>query len=156
MTILRDLLDRWGLKRLKVKMPILDAEFESNDAIRQAAWALYVEMLTRIAVQPLGEDEGDEKAALASLHSLFETTRQVLKEAGPGSVRFAAVAIPFLNQVLRPLTAKWHPRLIAGALDTPAGKTEFREDLKLIRKLINGYLGLVGEIAGVEESDQLG
>lgn len=156
MTILRDLLDRWGLKRLKVKTPILDAEFESNDAIRQAAWALYVEMLTRIAVQPLGEDEGDEKAALASLHSLFETTRQALKEAGPGSVRFAAVAIPFLNQVLRPLTAKWHPRLIAGVLDTPAGKTEFREDLKLIRKLINGYLGLVGEVAGVEESDQLG
>lgn len=80
----------------------------------------------------------------------------MLKEAGPESVRFAAMAIPFLNQVLRPLTAKWHPRLIAGDLDTPSGKTEFRDDLKLIRKLIHGYLGLVGEVAGVEESDQLG
>ena len=156
MSKLRDLLGRWGLKSLKVKTPILDAEFESNDAIRQAAWALYIEMLTRIAVQPLGDDEGDEKAALASLHSLFETTRQVLKDAGPGSVRFAAIAIPFLNQVLRPLTAKWHPRLMAGDLDTPKGKAEFRKDLKLIRKLINGYLGLIGEVAGVEEQDKLG
>lgn len=151
----RDFLTRWDLGSLKIKSPILDAEFSPNDAARQAAWTLYVELLTRIAVQPLGSEEGDEAAALKSLHSLFETTRQVLKVAGPDAAKFAAVAVTFLNQVVRPFTAKWHPQAIRGVLDTADGKSEFRKDLALIRKLIVGYVGLVGDLAGVEDSDQL-
>lgn len=151
---LRALLAKCGLSELKIKCPILDATFVTDDATRNAAWALYVELVTRIAVQPLGSDEGDEAAALKSLHSLFGTTREVLKGAGPTTVRFAAVAVTFLNQTVRPLTAKWHPRVMRGDLDTPEGKKEFREDLGRIRKLILGYVAMVGELAGIEENDQ--
>jgi hypothetical protein len=151
----RDLLAKWGLTKLEIKSPFVDATFEPTNAARQAAWELYVELLTRVAVQPLGTDEGDEAAALASLHSLFATTRQILKSAGPDSVRFAYVAITFLNQIVRPLTAKWHRKSLEGALATPEGKAEFRIDLGHIRKLVLGYISLLGELAGVEEEDQI-
>lgn len=50
---------------------------------RQAAWSLYVELVTRIAVQPLEFDEGLVREAMNSLYSLFGTSREILKPAGP-------------------------------------------------------------------------
>ncbi len=39
--------------------------------------------MTRIAVQPLEVDQGLVREAMNSLYSLFGTTREVLKAAGP-------------------------------------------------------------------------
>ena len=39
--------------------------------------------MTRIAVQPLSVDQGLVREAMNSLYSLFGTTREVLKAAGP-------------------------------------------------------------------------
>ena len=52
----------------------LQIEFKPDD--KDAAWELYVEMLTRIVIQPLPAETGDEKAALDSVYSLFPTTRK--------------------------------------------------------------------------------
>lgn len=82
---------------------------------RTAAWKLYVELNTRITTQPLDESEGVLREALSSLHAVFGITREILKEAGPvvsmenESLGFYAMEI--LNQVLRPVLAKWHPAL---------------------------------------------
>jgi hypothetical protein len=51
---------------------------------KKAAWSLYVELVTRIAVQPLEVDQGLVQEAMNSLYSLFGTTREVLKAAGSG------------------------------------------------------------------------
>ncbi|WP_242054996.1 hypothetical protein [Nostoc flagelliforme] len=50
---------------------------------KKAAWSLYVELVTRIAVQTLEVDQGLVREAMNSLYSLFGTTREVLKAAGP-------------------------------------------------------------------------
>jgi hypothetical protein len=74
-----------------------------DDAERQAAWELYVELTTRVAVVPLGPNEGLLREALSSLHSLFPVTREILRRHGPGvapageekrlSVAYLAVAV---------------------------------------------------------------
>jgi hypothetical protein len=90
-------------------------ELEPDETQQRAAWKLYIELTTRIAVQPLSLDEGLMREALTSLYSLFGTTRDVLKEAGPevGAApdTVGGIAIAVLNRGLRPFLAKWHPRL---------------------------------------------
>ena len=73
------------LKKLSLGLPfgLGNAEFVTDEAQVRAAWSLYVELVTRIAVQPLAQDEGLYREALNSLYSLFATTREILKEAGP-------------------------------------------------------------------------
>jgi hypothetical protein len=79
--------------------------------------SLYVELVTRIAVQSLEFDQGLVREALNSLYSLFGTTREVLKAAGPdvGASKnsVGGIAIAVLNNGLRPFLAKWHPVLQA-------------------------------------------
>ena len=61
----------------------LSHPWSSNEkADEKAAWEMYVEMITRIITQPLPPDHGDERTALKSVYSLFEITRNVLKEHG--------------------------------------------------------------------------
>jgi hypothetical protein len=82
---------------------------------QKAAWSLYIELVTRISVQPLKKDEGLLREALSSLYSLFPTTRQILKEAGPNAgitnESVGGISIAVINRGLRPFLAKWHPRL---------------------------------------------
>ena len=82
---------------------------------RTAAWKLYVELNTRITTQPLDESTGILREALSSLHAVFGITREILKEAGPavsmGDESLGFYAMEILNQVLRPVLAKWHPAL---------------------------------------------
>jgi hypothetical protein len=150
MTTLSNLLNKFGLKSLKLNVGVLQLEIESNDATRLAAWELYIELLTRITTQVLDDDEGDEEAALKSLYAIFPITREILRNHGPECVRLAYIAIPFLNQVLRPFTAKWHKKQLGGDLGAVDAKIEFREDLRRLRKLILGYTDLMGGVAGVE------
>ena len=79
---LKQLLEKWQLTCLKIKLPFLEAEWEPKDEDRDAAWELYVELITRVATQGLDPDEGDERAALASIYSLFELTRSTIKRHG--------------------------------------------------------------------------
>jgi hypothetical protein len=48
-----DLFEKWGLTSLKVKTPVLEMNWEPADADKDAAWDLYVELLTRISTQRL-------------------------------------------------------------------------------------------------------
>ena len=79
---IKDLFEKWGLVGLKVKTPILEMEWEPSDPDKDAAWDLYVELLTRITTQRLPHEHGTEEAALESVHKIFELTRTTLKEHG--------------------------------------------------------------------------
>ena len=57
---LKNRLKEWGLDGLKVNAGFLEADFSVKDGDRQAAWKLYVELLTRITTQALPRDSGDE------------------------------------------------------------------------------------------------
>ena len=53
-------------------------------AERIAAWKIYIELLTRISLQPLKPEEGVIREALDSLYKLFQNMRVILEEGGPG------------------------------------------------------------------------
>ena len=85
----REFLARWGLSELNLNPHFAEAEFSPGAPDRAAAWELYVELLTRITTQRLAPDEGDEKAALDSVYSLFPLTRELLRKHGAGAAEFA-------------------------------------------------------------------
>ena len=101
-------LENWDMTSLKISAPFLEMEWKPQDEDKAAAWELYIELLTRIATQPLDAEHGDEKTALDSVFSLFAITRQVLKNNTRNCIEFTKIAIVVLNQVVRPFTAKWH------------------------------------------------
>ena len=109
--------DRAVLKKVSISLPfgIGSAEWESDATERRTAWSLYVELATRIAVQPLEVDQGLLREVLNSLYQLFPATREVLKAAGPdvgaSHSSVGGIAIAVLNNGLRPFLSKWHPRL---------------------------------------------
>lgn len=121
---------RFGLTKVRLGPKWATVEIDFNDEDRNAAWELYVEMLTRIVTQPLPASVGDEQTALDSVHSLFPTTREILRRRGKGTVQFSKVAIPVLNQVVRPFTAKWHRESLSGAFRDTEKRREFREQLE--------------------------
>lgn len=67
---LRDLLEKWGLKNLKLSAGFVEGEFGPQDPDRDAAWDLYVELVTRTATQRLPLESGDEATALRSIYDL--------------------------------------------------------------------------------------
>lgn len=121
------------------------------DNNRKAAWDLYVEMETRITTQPLDTDHGDEKTALDNIYSLFQTTREILLAQGPDCVVFAKIAIEILNQKVRPFTAKWHRKSLAGAFDDAAACAEFRDELESLQEILRAYTRTLAVLAGIED-----
>jgi hypothetical protein len=123
------------LKKVTVNLPfgLGGAEWEADPTQRRAAWSLYVELVTRIAVQPLESDQGLLREALTSLYNLFPTTREILKAAGPdvgaSHNSVGGVAIRVLNCGLRPFLAKWHPSLQVWEAQRPAN-VSFKEHEK--------------------------
>ena len=75
---IKDLFEKWSLTGLKVKTPILEMEWQPSKHDKDAAWDLYVELLTRITTQRLEDTHGTEKAALESVHKMFALTRDSL------------------------------------------------------------------------------
>ncbi len=62
--------DRPILTKVSINLPfgIGGAEWEVDDTQRRAAWALYVELVTRISVEPLKGNEGLMRETLNSLY----------------------------------------------------------------------------------------
>ena len=58
----RKWLENWDMTSLKISTPFLDMEWKPQAADKEAAWELYVELLTRVSTQGLPPDAGDGKA----------------------------------------------------------------------------------------------
>ena len=143
-----------GLQRIFHKPPgeLTDSELEDlTDQSHDAAWAMYVEMVTRISTQPLPDEDGDEQTALDSVYSLFATTRNILKEYGRESPEFSKLAVLILNQKVRPFTAKWHVPSLQGAFDDAEKCAEFRAELRDLQGILRGYMQALAALAGVED-----
>lgn len=154
--------------KLSVGLPfnLGQLEFENDETQQRAAWSLYVELSTRVAVQPLDEEDGILREALTSLYNVFSITRQVLKDAGPevakGPQSLGAVAIDVLNEGLRPFLVKWHPKLKVYEEQRPPAVTtvdhekawehakELRMEMDKVRVQMLIYVDALSKIAGVE------
>lgn len=111
-------------------------EWKPQDEDKNAAWELYIELLTRITTQPLDDSHGDEETALKSIHSIFPLTREVIKENGRHCIEFTKIAIVVLNQVIRPFTAKWHRMSVQGAFSDSESCQEFRKELAELQSIL--------------------
>ncbi len=139
--------------RLTPSGGMVEIAFKPDD--KDAAWELYIELLTRIVTQPLPDEVGDEQTALDSVYSLFAITREILRRRGRGTIEFTKVAIPVLNQIVRPFTAKWHRESLAGAFDDEGKCREFRQELASLQDELRNYNRMLSEIAGVEDLTNL-
>ena len=147
----RDFLERWGLSNLKINLGFLEGEFKPSDPDRAAAWELYVELLTRVTTQSLAPEDGDEKSALDSVYAVFPLTREILRRQGSGSGEFAKLAIPVLNQIIRPFTAKWHRNSLAGAFNDASQCQAFRSELGMLQIDLRNYTRALAAMAEVED-----
>ncbi len=157
---------------LDLKLFSVRGTWTPNDEERRAAWELYVEMVTRVAVVPLSG--GLLRESLSSLYSLFGTSRDVLRRYGPvvaepkrgGQYSFGALVVTMLNQVVRPLLARWHPELESWENARPTGRSraeheqawpraaELRAELDATRRYLTDYAALLGTACGVPDLTQ--
>lgn len=107
--------------------------------------------MTRITIQPLDDEHGDENTALDSVYSLFAPTRQTLKNQGRHCTEFAKIAVILLNQIVRPFTAKWHRASFAGEFNQPKHREEFRAELRELQAKLAQYSKMLADLAGVED-----
>ena len=124
-------MSRWKASAIDVSFGFpgmsLSGTWQPDEAERQAAWELLVELSTRVTIAGIDDDEGLMSEALASLHDLFATTRGILRTHGPvvarsggsGNLSFGVIAVRVLNDVLRPILNEWHPRLTAHEQERP-------------------------------------
>jgi hypothetical protein len=143
--------------------------WEPDESQRKAAWEMYVELVTRVAMVELGPDEGLLREALSSLYALFDITRQILRSYGPavaqpkgeGDLSFGRLAVFILNDLLRPILAPWHPRLLefeaTRAPGVSAAEHERRwpeaarlhETLQEAQQVLGQYADILAAVAGV-------
>jgi hypothetical protein len=139
---------------------------EPDQEEQTAAWEMYVELITRIAVVEIGPSQGLLREGLDSLYSLFDTTRGILRQHGPsvarakgqGTYSFGYLAVIILNQVLRPVLAGGTPSFSTTSAADPlkadqeqawAHNEELRAVLREIRPTLEQYAELLAEVAGV-------
>lgn len=148
-------LENWDMTSLKINAVFLEMEWEPSEPDKNAAWDLYIELLTRITTQTLQSDHGDEDTALNSVFSLFATTRQIIKENGKDCIEFTKIAVVILNQKIRPFTAKWHKVVVSGGFKEKQTCIEFRKDLLELQQVLCIYTQMLAQMAGVEDLTSL-
>lgn len=142
------------MSSLKLNAGFLETEWKPTDPDKDAAWDLYIELLTRASTQPLAAEEGTEKAA-ESIYSLFPTTRTILKARGRQCVQFTKLAVVVLNQIIRPFTSKWHHILRHNNLVDEDIRREFRKELADLQLRLLQYTRALADVAEVEDLTDL-
>ena len=149
------LLSNFQLEKVRLGPAWANVEISFDQSDQDAAWELYIEMLLRVVTQPLPSEDGDEATALKSIYSLFAVTREILRRKGRSAISFSKVAIPVMNQVVRPFTTKWHSQSLTGDLSDPKKRIEFRKDLEALQNDLRNYNRLLAQLAGVEDLTDL-
>ena len=148
-------LENWDMTSLKITAPFLEMEWNPSEPDKAAAWELYIELLTRITTQALDDKDGVEQTALASIYSIFPTTRSIIKANGRECIEFTKLAIVVLNQIVRPFTAKWHKLSIETGFNDPGVCEQFRNELQDLQKVLSTYTAMLSDMAGVEDLTSL-
>lgn len=148
-------LENWDMTSLRINLKFLEMEWQPKEPDKDAAWELYIEMLTRIVTQPLPKEHGDEQTALQSVHALFSLTREIMKRHKRECIEFSKISIVVLNQIVRPFTAKWHRESVAGAFGDKTKCLEFRQELEQLQKELCKYTKMLAAMAGVEDLTQM-
>lgn len=158
---------RLELSEAKVVIPHLgEVKFVLDREQQKVAWKLFVEIITRVATQPLAEGQGLAREALDSLHGLFGTTRTLLAGMNPSPLgegfTVEQLAVLMLNRELRPFLSEWHPGLKRFEEESAAAKTcgvwdreaELRRELNGLSQRLLAYGRSFGHLAEVKGLDR--
>ena len=138
-----------------------------TDAHRMIGWKIFVEAATRISTQSLGQNDGSIREALASLYKLFDIVRTELKTQLPSAppeqtdaYTIESYAVRMLNDALRPMLSRWHPRLARwekmGRPECDWGLVDLcRKDLETTRQRVLVYVRGLGEILKISDLNNL-
>ena len=136
----RDWLDLVGLPYFHSLNPTILAQlWNPTPQDRAAAWQLFIQLRTRISTRALHFRSGKEAAALASVHTLFTTTRDIIAVQGPDCRHFSVFAVALLDQPLSPFTSKWHRLSEDGAFESDDVRREFRRELQELQEDATHY-----------------
>ena len=156
------------LQCVTVTIPYVgNATFVPDASETNAAWSLYIELSTRIGVQPFAPGYSSVREALSSVYAMFGETRRILSSSGPRVARdeesFAPLALGFLNFGLRPFLNKWHQELksyeISIGIEHVADPQyeakwpkfqEFIEDLEELKANLDNYCTQLLTISGAK------
>lgn len=147
----------------------IEGSWQLTDVQRNAAWEMYIELVTRVPVAEFRPGDGLLRETLTSLHSLFETTRTILRRYGPDVARpkddeglsFGYIAVAVLNAGIRPVLATWHPLLLdyegrrPAAIPAPEHERSWDRAVELqgaltdARHVLVAYAKLLEQVAGV-------
>ena len=168
---------RAGWTKLTIKVPLVgDAEFDMAktedrafalaESQRAAGWAIYVELVTRIAIQSVPEGAAPFRSALTSLHTLMQNIREHLAKFPPGEppadpkdATIETLTVWILNAV-RSFLTRWHPRLAAHeasglpeAAFPDAEAAKCHEDLEKLRATLRQYAEAMSQLLRVQPPD---
>ena len=135
---------------LRMNLKLLEIEWQPSEPDREAAWDLYIELLTRTTTQPLADEQGTETAALENVYSLFPITRETLRAHGRECREFSKIAIVGLNQIVRLFTTKWHSASLQRAFDNPYVRKTFREEVGGIQSQLRVSTAMLADMASIE------
>jgi len=148
---LREWLGEMGMSSLKINCKFMEMPWAPTSADKEAAWELYIELLTRVTTQHLQPGSGDENAVLDSVHKIFDITRDIIKKHGSACLEFAKVAIVVLNQRIRPFTAKWQEVVVRDGFEDPGNCKLFRKELLQLQNELTIYTRMLANIASIED-----
>lgn len=159
--------------KIKANLGFLGIEgfWEIDQTQRNAAWEIYIELITRVTVVELKDNEGLLREALSSFYALFDLTRNILKKYGPGiatpsqptDTTLGHIAVAVLNKVLRPLLAQWHPILKehedkrSKNISVPDHEREWshaqelRQEIRNIQEQLVEYANVLAQVSGVSK-----
>jgi hypothetical protein len=90
--------------------------------------------------------DGDEAAAISSVHKLFDFTRGLCNEHGVDSLRFSQLAWAVIDLFVRDVTAKWHKPILEKRLTVDSAH-DLRSDLKELRRSMSFAMCLFESLA---------
>lgn len=130
---------RTGVKSVSVGLPfgLGSATFDLTPKDRIAAWKLHVQLVTRKAALPFDPKEDVIADVMASLHELFQVTRDLLLEMSPTNSAdrngVAGLIVRVLNMGIRPTLTRWHAdyrRWWDSAVQLPGNASRSPQDIQ--------------------------
>lgn len=139
----------WKIENPGIDDQLSDEFWAPTDADRALAWDVYVELQTRIAVQTLRDDEGDDTTALTSIYKLFPLSRESMRRHGVECANTGVLLTAFLNQKVRNFTAQWHKRSVEERWSKKPGTKhpEFRAALKNLQPELKQLARALSQLA---------
>ncbi len=165
----------FAVESVKVTLFGADINVKLTNQNKVITWKIFVEAATRITTRSLGENEGVVREALQSMYLFFKLVRDELKTATPAlsltetkEHTLETYGVLMLNDALRPLLARWHPRLLAWEkTERPESQwplnSACRLDLETARRKLLVYtrglgtmlhIAKLGELLPAEEADR--